>query len=242
MAGRALNVARIQRVVNTCWLSKSLGQLPAGTQWRGARGRCKGREKASEQCCWRRRRAWHHWLSAFFYIVNYSSMSLSWGMSKLDKRSSLRSDDWTPAKMCWHTPYPAAFIEPNMCPSSSSSSQQTLSYNISACACKHKWQTVTGTHLPSSFTYTDIQFSLPHGKAAYFIQRASQKNNTTQITNKMISCHWNPYKQELNRQKTFSCSQKQQFLVWTWTFFWRKFVQHQQEDFQILSVRSWDET
>lgn len=29
MAGSALDVACIQRVVNTCWLSKSLGQLPA---------------------------------------------------------------------------------------------------------------------------------------------------------------------------------------------------------------------
>ena len=34
MAGRALNVARIQRVINTCWLSKSLGQLPASAPQR----------------------------------------------------------------------------------------------------------------------------------------------------------------------------------------------------------------
>lgn len=44
MAGRALNVARIQRVVNTCWLSGSLGQIPASAEWRGERGRDTGRE------------------------------------------------------------------------------------------------------------------------------------------------------------------------------------------------------
>lgn len=45
MAGRALNVARIQRVVNTCWLSGSLGQIPASAEWRGERGRDRGRER-----------------------------------------------------------------------------------------------------------------------------------------------------------------------------------------------------
>lgn len=47
MAGRALDVARIQRVVNTCWLSESLGQLPASAQRRGERGRSRvvGRER-----------------------------------------------------------------------------------------------------------------------------------------------------------------------------------------------------
>lgn len=43
MAGRALNVAHIQRVVNTCWLSGSLGQVPASADWRGERGRDRGR-------------------------------------------------------------------------------------------------------------------------------------------------------------------------------------------------------
>ena len=37
MAGRALDVACIQRVVNTCWLSKSLGQLPESVQQRDER-------------------------------------------------------------------------------------------------------------------------------------------------------------------------------------------------------------
>lgn len=51
MAGRALDVARIQRVVNTCWLSESLGQLPAsgeGRERRGERGKERQREGGRE--------------------------------------------------------------------------------------------------------------------------------------------------------------------------------------------------
>lgn len=44
MAGRALDVARIQRVGNTCWLSGSLGRVPASAEWKGERGRDRGRE------------------------------------------------------------------------------------------------------------------------------------------------------------------------------------------------------
>lgn len=32
-------MAHIQMVVNTCWLSEKLGQLPAKAHWRGERGR-----------------------------------------------------------------------------------------------------------------------------------------------------------------------------------------------------------
>lgn len=68
MAGRALNVARIQRVVNTCWLSESLGQLPASAQWRGERGRSRvvGREPERRKgksvclCEGKRENACHH--------------------------------------------------------------------------------------------------------------------------------------------------------------------------------------
>ena len=49
MAGRALDVARIQRVVNTCWLSESLGQLPASAQRRGERGRDRQTEAGVER-------------------------------------------------------------------------------------------------------------------------------------------------------------------------------------------------
>lgn len=45
MAARALDVARIQRVVNTCWLSRSLGQIPASAEQKGERGRDRGRER-----------------------------------------------------------------------------------------------------------------------------------------------------------------------------------------------------
>lgn len=80
MAGRALDVACIQRVVNTCWLSKSLGQLPASAQRRGERGRDRPgegeREEREKRNCffacvlrkkWRER---HHRRPAFLHTVN----------------------------------------------------------------------------------------------------------------------------------------------------------------------------
>lgn len=50
MAGRALDVVRIQRVVNTCWLSESLGQLPASAQQMGERGTERHGEGGSFVC------------------------------------------------------------------------------------------------------------------------------------------------------------------------------------------------
>lgn len=47
MAGRALDVVRIQRVVNTCWLSESLGQLPAIARQMGERGTERHGERGS---------------------------------------------------------------------------------------------------------------------------------------------------------------------------------------------------
>lgn len=50
MAGRALDVVRIQRVVNTCWLSESLGQLPAIARQMGERGTERHGERGSFVC------------------------------------------------------------------------------------------------------------------------------------------------------------------------------------------------
>lgn len=47
MAGKALDVVRIQRVVNTCWLSESLGQLPASARQMGERGTERHGERGS---------------------------------------------------------------------------------------------------------------------------------------------------------------------------------------------------
>ena len=42
-------MARIQRVVNTCWLSESLGQIPASAKQRGERGSDRQREGGRER-------------------------------------------------------------------------------------------------------------------------------------------------------------------------------------------------
>lgn len=47
-------MARIQRVVNTCWLSEKLGQLPAGAHWRGERGserQTEGESRGKDAVC-----------------------------------------------------------------------------------------------------------------------------------------------------------------------------------------------
>lgn len=80
MAARALDVARIQRVVNTCWLSRRLGQIPASAEQKGERGRDRGRERESAERTTSSPSECHH-RSSIPSAGNWSSASTSGKLS-----------------------------------------------------------------------------------------------------------------------------------------------------------------